>query len=248
MSRFGFGFVMLTAFLAAGGFSGYVVETATSADAPAAASVRVYTVYECDGPFTIVNGVPVPFGQQPPVPPTPDPVPDPVPPVSDLSKAIVAEINKISPSDARHMAAVKLGTVYEAVGGEKVPPAKAVEVAVKGVTLMLTTAEMTMMAPVVSLVNAALTKCTTEADVSAVFLEAGTACVSTVPNSESALAQMGTKLQAGETDELKALGERYGIDWSAFMQMMMQFLTVILPLILQLLKTTAFIGQFVVLV
>jgi hypothetical protein len=97
-------------------------------------------------------------------------------------------------------------------------------------------------------VNAALAKCTTDAQVAATFKEAGAACVSTVPASAAAVAQMQSDLAMADQDELKALGERYGIDWAAFMNMVMQFLTVILPIILQFFKTAAVAGQFILLV
>lgn len=210
-----------------------------------AAAVEEIVIFKINTPgyYVIEAGKIVPFGA-----PTPTPEPEPQPePTTSLTKAVVAEINKIAANNARHAAATKLGKSYEMLAGQTVSPAKAVDVSRAVVAFMLTSTEAQSLAGAVSVVNAALAKCTTDAAVSAVFSEAGAACVSTVPNSEAALSQMGTKLKAGETDEFKALGERYGIDWAAFMQMLVQFMTVILPIILQFIKTAAIFGQFILL-
>lgn len=175
-------------------------------------------------------------------------VPPPPPPVEGLTKAVVAEIEKVAANDARHAAATKLGAAYNALGGATIPAAKAVEVANAMIAMALTSAEQKMMAGVTGVVNTALAKCTTDAAVSATFREAGVACVSTVPASEKAVAQMKSDLAAADQDELKSLGERYKIDWTAFMQMVMQFITVVLPIILQFFKTATVLGQFVLLV
>lgn len=232
------------------GWGTWMVVPAVAADAPAAARVKTLTVFEITEPgyYVVQGNAIVEFGIQPPNPPEPpEPPTPPVPPVSDLAKAVVAEINKITANDARHGAATKLGAAYDALGGTTIPAAKAVEVANAMTAMVLTAAERQLMTGAMAAVNTALAKCTTDAQVAATFKEAGAACVSTVPASAAAVAQMQSDLAAADQDELKALGERYGIDWAAFMNMVMQFLTVILPIILQFFKTAAIIGQFVLL-
>lgn len=246
MSRFGMWSTILSVAFAAVVSVGYVADQAT-AQAPAAPSVQAITVYRVTaGDYIVTNDRQiVPFSTQP-IPPTPEP-PTPPAPVSDLSRAIVSEINKITASDSRHAAATKLGAAYDALGGGTIPQAKAVEVANALMAMVLTSAEQKSMAGVTGVVNAALAKCITDASVAETFKEAGVACVSTVPASAPAIAQMQSDLAASDQDELKALGERYGIDWAAFMQMLMQFMTVILPIILQFFKAAAVVGQFVLL-
>lgn len=238
--------------MAAMWWNGWIVgqTRAVAADAPAAAAdVETFTVFRINTPgdYVIQNGVLVRYGSIPTPPVPPEPPTPPVPPVSDLAKAVVAEINKVAASDARNAAATKLGAAYDALGGATIPAAKAVEVANAMTAMVLTAAERQLMTGAMTAVNAALAKCTTDAQVAATFKEAGAACVSTVPASAAAVAQMQSDLAMADQDELKALGERYGIDWAAFMNMVMQFLTVILPIILQFFKTAAIVGQFVLL-
>lgn len=234
------------------GWGTWVVAPTVASDAPAAAAdVETFTVFRITvpGDFVYQNGTLVRFGTQPPNPPVPpdDPVVPPVVPSTDLAKVVVAEISKVAASDARHGAATKLGAAYDALSGTTIPATKAVEVANAMTAMVLTAADRQLMAGAMTAVNTALAKCTTDVAVAATFKEAGAACVSTVPASEAAVAQMRSDLAAADQDELKALGERYSIDWTAFMQMVMQFITVVLPIILQLIKSAAVFGQFMLL-
>lgn len=113
MSRIGFWATMLAAFLLAGGFSGYVAQTATSADAPAA-SVRVIQVYELTAGYYVVSGgAIVPFGQQPTPPePTPDPTPD---ELTARAKAVKAAAEKATTDPQRETTAINLAMVYREV-------------------------------------------------------------------------------------------------------------------------------------
>lgn len=218
MTRFGFFAVMLTAFLSAGGIVGYVAETATSADAPTAASVQTITVFRVTaGDYVIQGGTLVPFGTQPI--PTPDPTPDPTP-VSDLSKAVVAEINKIPVSDKRHTAAMKLTATYQMLGGQvrdgKIHPTNAVAAADLICPIALgADGKQAPWPGVFSVVNAAVGKAGTVEATAAVFDEAATATLSTVPAS----------------GDLEATAERYGFDWTSFLAFLMQLLQILLPLI-----------------
>lgn len=221
MTRVGFWATMLAAFLAAGGFSGYVVETATSADALAAASVQTITVYRVTaGDYVFQGGTLVPFGTQPPVPPD-DPVDPPVPPVSDLSKAIVAEIGKVAASDKRHTAAMKLTATYQMLAGQvrdgKIHPTNAVAAADMICPIALgADGKQAPWPAIFAVVNAAVGKAGTAEATAAVFDEAAAATLSTVPAS----------------GDLEAAAERYGFDWTSFMAFLMQLLQILLPLII----------------
>jgi hypothetical protein len=197
-----------------------------------------------DGKLVAVKVVEVsPVGPVVPTP-TPEPKPDPTP--SNLSKDIKAKIALMPANDKRHEGALKLSKTYQMLGEQKLPPAKAVE-AVNTIVSLALGADAQAWSEVGSVVSAALGRCVTEAAVSAVLIEAADAVLSTVPASDAAVAQMQGGLKAGETDEMKALGEKYGIDWAAFMAMLVQLMTVLLPLIIQLIKTASVFGSVVLL-
>lgn len=225
MTRARFRTVMLAiavAMLAVAWWGGWTVGQTQvfAADAPAAASVQTITVYRVTaGDYVIQGGVIVPFGQQPTPPNPPEPPTPPTPPVSDLAKSIVAEINKLPATDKRHTAAMKLTATYQMLAGQvkdgKIHPTNAVAAADLICPIALGTDGKTW-AGVFSVVNAAVGKAGTAEATAAVFDEAATATLSTVPAS----------------GDLEATAERYGFDWSTFMAFLMQLLQILLPLII----------------
>jgi hypothetical protein len=74
---------------------------------------------------------------------------------------------------------------------------------------------------VLAVVNTAVGKASTAADCAGVFDSAAMAVLSTVPASGD-----------GSDEAMQAAAERYGFDWTSFMEFLMKLLTVLLPLII----------------
>lgn len=241
MSRCAFYVLMLAAFLSAGGMSGFVVETATSADAPAAAVEQITVFRVTAGYYVVQGGVIVPFGEQPPVPP----VVPPVVPTTDLAKAILAEIAKIPANNARHTAATKLCGVYQVVSSKVDDDTISFSSAAQGVDFLLKPAIGTAAAktwePVTNLVEAAMNGCTSKASCLATMNEAASAILSTVPNSANAVEAMQAGKMLGENEEFKQLAKVYGFDWNAFLMMLLEVFLKLLPLIISAVKYGALI-------
>lgn len=229
MTRQRFGAAMLAiAMLAVTWCGGWTVGQTQvfAADAPAAAAdVETLTVYRINTPgdYVMQGNTLVRYGSipTPPVPPPDDPVVPPVVPVSDLSKAIVAEISKIPASDKRHTAAMKLTATYQMLAGQvrdgKIHPTNAVAAADMICPIALgADGKQAPWPAVFAVVNAAVGKAGTTEATAAVFDEAATATLSTVPAS----------------GDLEATAERYGFDWTSFLAFLMELLKILLPLII----------------
>jgi hypothetical protein len=152
----------------------------------------------------------------PVVPPVDPPV---VLPTTDLAKAVVAEISKLPATDKRHTAAMKLTATYQMLAGQvkdgKIHPTNAVAAADMICPIALGT-DGKAWASVFSVVNAAVGKAGTAEATAAVFDEAATTTLSTVPAS----------------GDLEATAERYGFDWTSFLAFLMKLLEILLPLII----------------
>lgn len=180
-----------------------------------AAQPQQITVWKLDAGYYVVSGSQIlAFPPAGPIVPPDDPV---VPPGTPFAQAVTAAVNAIPATDQRHAAALKLAKVYEALAGQKLPPAKAVE-AISTIINLGLGKDSKVLEGVYSVVNAAVAKCADEAAVSAVLAQAAEAVQATVPASG---------------DE-KAAAERYGIDWDKFLTFIMDLLVKLLPIILAL--------------
>lgn len=177
--------------------------------------ITVWRITE-PGDYVIVGSQIVHYAPNGPVVPPVDP---PVVPTTDLAKAIVAEIAKIPATDKRHTAAMKLTATYQMLAGQvkdgKIHPANAVAAADLICPIALGT-DGKAWAGVFSVVSTAVGKAGTAEATAAVFDEAATAVLSTVPAS----------------GDLEATAEKYGFDWNAFLAFLMQLLQILLPLII----------------
>ncbi len=178
-------------------------------------------VYKLDAGYYLIQGDQIVaaqiVGPSDPVVPPPVIVPD-----SDLKKQIVAAVNQIPATDARHTAALKLSAVYQALAGKvrdgTIPPGSAVTAVDLLGKAALGTADAKTFAPVIAVVDAALSKATTATAIAGILTEAADAVASTVP--------------ASGDESMGALATRYGFDWDKFLEFIMQLLQVLLPLII----------------
>ncbi len=164
-------------------------------------------------------------GPNPPVPPEP---------VSDLAKNVVAAVNKLPANDARHSAAMKLAAVCqvlgEQVGTGKIHPTDSAQ-AFQLIGKAALAKDATTWGNVLGVIESALTKATTADAAAKVLNTAGSAVLSTVPDSSDAVETMTGGGPLKDNQAFKALAEKYGFDWNAFLQFVMQLLTLLLPLI-----------------
>lgn len=224
MIRQRFGAVMLAIFAIAGGFSGYVAQAATSADAPAAASVKIIQVYELTAGYYVVSGgVIVPFGSQP-VPPTP-PEP-PTPPVPDDAAKLTANLIKAMPaSDARHKNAIKLaGTLKLLADQAKEKDLDSNAIAQVYSPLMAVAVPDDNWKHIHAAILAGLDACPSPAVCASTLEQYAAGAMSTVPNKSDRKVVRGVS-----SDEVAAAAEEYGFNWATI-------LNLLLPILLKLLE------------
>lgn len=153
-----------------------------------------------------------------PVPPTPTPTP-----VDEFSKAVVAAVNKIPATDARHAAAMKLSAVCQVLGeqvtGGKIHPTDGAQ-AFQLIGKAALAKDAKTWTNVLEVIETALTKATTAESSADVLTTAGVAVLSTVPAAGD-----------GTTETMRAAAEKYGFDWDKFLEFLMQLLVLLLPLI-----------------
>lgn len=166
-------------------------------------------------PPTVTPLTLVPIGPAPGPVPEPDPTPD-----ADLTKSIVAAVEKIPADDSRHAVALQLAKVYEMLAGQTIPADKTI-VAVNTIVKMMILDDVTEWSGVLDVVNEALGKCKTEAEADAVLVAASSAISSTVPAGD-----------LSTDDAYKEAAGKYGLDWEKFLEKLIQLLTVLLPLII----------------
>lgn len=149
---------------------------------------------------------------------TPGPGPGPnLQPNDELSKAVIAEVNKIPASDQRHGAALKLSKTLEMLADQTIPANKTVE-ATNTIVKLALGSDATTWSAVTARISEALSKCTTEAQADAVLDTAANAVMSTIPAS----------MEASNAE----LAKRFGIDWDVFLKFIMELIVKLLPLLI----------------
>jgi hypothetical protein len=183
------------------------------------------------------------------VPPPVDPiVPPPVVPVATLTKAVTDAVNAIPASDKRHTAAVKVSAVYQMIGSkvedDTLPFASAGAAVAYMMKPALGVSDAATWAGVSAIVEAKLNGCQSKADCLTTLNTAASAVLATVPASESAVASLEPGVMRADSEVMQSLAKTYGIDWNAFLMILLELFLKFLPMIISAVEKVGFLILF----